>query len=60
MYALGLFFALGALVSFLNVDLVTAIQGAILAALCVGGGIWFARRNVDRLRRSTSPNRRGG
>ena len=51
MYAFGLFFAVGALISFLNIDLMTTLHGGILAVLFVAGGIWLARRNRDSARR---------
>lgn len=45
LYAFSLFFAIGAVVSFLNIDLVRAAQGAALTGLALGGGIWFAQKH---------------
>lgn len=43
-YALALFFGLGAFISFLNRDLMTALQGGLLAGGSVALGVWLARR----------------
>ena len=47
LYGFALFFAVGAVVSFFNVDIMTAVQGALLTALFFGVGIYFARRHYQ-------------
>jgi hypothetical protein len=48
LYAFAIFFALGALVSLINLDFLRAIGGLVLAALCVGLGIGLARKGAGR------------
>jgi hypothetical protein len=48
LYAFAVFFTIGALVSLLNVDIIRAIEGGALAALCLGVGIWLARKGAGR------------
>lgn len=51
LYVLALFFAAGALVSFLNVDMMRTAQAVILMGLSLGGGIWFAQKHKSSLKR---------
>ncbi|HVZ37814.1 MAG TPA: hypothetical protein VHI13_00910 [Candidatus Kapabacteria bacterium] len=44
LYAFAIFFALGAIISFLNTDIVRALESLLLTAICIGVGIWLARR----------------
>ncbi len=44
LYGFALFFALGAIISLLNADILRALGGAFLTALSLGTGIWLARR----------------
>jgi hypothetical protein len=48
LYAFAVFFTLGALVSLINLDFIRAIEGLILAAACMGLGIWLARKGTGR------------
>lgn len=45
LYGFAIFFALGALVSFLNVDFMRTAQAVILMGLSLGGGIWLAQKH---------------
>ncbi len=45
LYAFGIFFTFGAIISLLNADLLRTLGGLILAALSVACGIWLARRH---------------
>jgi len=45
LYAFALFFALGALISLLNGDILRTIGALFIGALAAGGGIWLARRS---------------
>ncbi|MBS1913295.1 MAG: hypothetical protein JST22_15000 [Bacteroidetes bacterium] len=44
LYAFAIFFALGTIISFLNRDIVRALESLLLTAICIGVGIWLARR----------------
>lgn len=48
LYAFALFFALGAVISLLNGDIVRTLGSLLIGALCVGGGIWLARRSGEK------------
>ena len=48
LYAFAIFFTLGAFVSLLNADIIRTIEGSALAALCLGIGVWLARKGVGR------------
>lgn len=54
LYAFAVFFALGGLISLLNTDIIRAVEGFVLAALSVAGGIWLARK-AARTPRSQAP-----
>ncbi len=55
LYAFAAFFALGGLISMLNADIIRAVEGFVLAALSVAGGIWLARRAAQGPRDQTPP-----
>jgi hypothetical protein len=48
LYIFAIFFTLGALVSLINLDFMRAIGGVVIAAICVGLGIWLARKGIGR------------
>jgi hypothetical protein len=46
LYAFAIFFALGAIISLLNGDIIRTLGALLIGAVCVGVGIWLARKNA--------------
>jgi hypothetical protein len=48
LYVFAIFFALGAIISLMNGDVMRALGSLLITGIAAGGGIWLARKRAEK------------